>query len=202
MLFCDLDNLKGVNDSLGHAAGDQLLTQVADRLRAELRPADTLARLGGDEFAVLIEDGADPAAVGDRLVRTLQRPFFVEGMRLDARISVGVTVVNPGSPPPSLQTLLSQADVAMYAAERAGKGKVERYRGGMTLPETEDLMLAEPLRAAFLAGDVKAHFQPIIDLSTGAVRGFEALARWSYQGRRSPRSRWSRSPCAPVSTGP
>ncbi len=107
-------------------------------------------------------------------------------MRLDARVSVGVTIVNPGSPPPSLRTLLSQADVAMYTAKRAGKGKVERYRSGMTLPETEDLMLSEPLRPALDAGDVRAFFQPIMDLATGAVRGFEALARWNYQGQLVP----------------
>ncbi len=91
--------------------------------------------------------------------------------------------MHPGAPPPSLRTLLSQADVAMYAAKRAGKGKVERYRSGMTLPETEDLMLSEPLRLALEAGDVKAYFQPVMDLANGGVRGFEALVRWNYQGR-------------------
>jgi diguanylate cyclase (GGDEF)-like protein len=186
VLFCDLDDFKGVNDTLGHAAGDQLLVQVADRLRSTLRPADTLARLGGDEFAVLIEDGEDPSAVGRRLVETLHEPFFIEDMRLDARISVGVTVVHPGSPPPSLRTLLSQADVAMYAAKRAGKGTVERYRSGMTLPETEDLILSEPLRLALASGDVRAFYQPVMDLSSGGVRGFEALARWNYQGKLVP----------------
>jgi diguanylate cyclase (GGDEF)-like protein len=186
VLFCDLDDFKGVNDSLGHAAGDQLLVQVADRLASQLRPADTLARLGGDEFAVLVEQGDDPAAVGRRLVETLQEPFFVDDVRLDARISVGVTIVRPGSPPPSLGTLLSQADVAMYAAKRAGKGKVERYRAGMTLPETEDLMLSEPLRLALANGEVRPYFQPIMDLANGGVRGFEALVRWNYQGRAVP----------------
>ncbi len=186
VLFCDLDDFKGVNDTLGHAAGDQLLVQVAERLRSVLRPVDTLARLGGDEFAVLVENGEDPSAVGRRLVETLRAPFYIDDMRLDARVSVGVTIVNPGSPPPSLRTLLSQADVAMYTAKRAGKGKVERYRSGMTLPETEDLMLSEPLRTALDAGDVRAFFQPIMDLSTGAVRGFEALARWNYQGKLVP----------------
>jgi diguanylate cyclase (GGDEF)-like protein len=185
VLFCDLDDFKRVNDTHGHAAGDLLLVQVAERLRAEVRSADTLARLGGDEFAVLV-DGGDPAALADRLVAALQEPFVVDDMRLDARISVGVTVVHPGAPPPSLRTLLSQADVAMYAAKRAGKGKVERYRSGMTLPETEDLMLSEPLRLALESGDVKAHFQPIVDLAGGGVRGFEALVRWTYQGRPVP----------------
>ena len=186
VLFCDLDDFKGVNDTLGHAAGDHLLVQVAERLRSVLRASDTLARLGGDEFALLVEDGEDPAAVGRRLVDALREPFFVDDMRLDARISVGVTIVHPGSPPPSLRTLLSQADVAMYTAKRAGKGKVERYRSGMTLPETEDLMLSEPLRQALAAGDVRAFFQPIMDLDSGGVRGFEALARWNYQGKLVP----------------
>jgi diguanylate cyclase len=186
VLFCDLDDFKGVNDTLGHAAGDNLLVQVAERLHSVLRASDTLARLGGDEFAVLVEDGEDPAAVGRRLVDALREPFFVDGMRLDARISVGATIVHPGSPPPSLRTLLSQADVAMYAAKRAGKDTVERYRSGMTLPETEDLMLSEPLRRALDAGDVRAFFQPIMDLSNGGVRGFEALARWNYQGKLVP----------------
>ena len=146
VLFCDLDDFKGVNDTLGHAAGDTCWCRSPSGCGSVLRASDTLARLGGDEFAVLVEDGEDPAAVGRRLVDALREPFFVDDMRLDARISVGVTIVHPGSPPPSLRTLLSQADVAMYAAKRAGKGKVERYRSGMTLPETEDLMLSEPLR--------------------------------------------------------
>jgi diguanylate cyclase (GGDEF)-like protein len=186
VLFCDLDDFKGVNDSLGHVAGDELLVQVAERLAGQLRPTDTLARLGGDEFAVLVEDGDDPSAVGRRLVETLEEPFYVDDIRLDARVSVGVTIVEPGTTPPSLGSLLSQADVAMYAAKRAGKGTVEHYRSGMTLPETEHLLLSEPLRQALEAGDVRAVFQPIIDLGSGTVSGFEALARWTYDGRAIP----------------
>lgn len=186
VLFCDLDDFKGVNDTLGHAAGDQLLVQVATRLRSEVRASDTLARLGGDEFAVLVAEGTDPTGLAERLVSALHKPFVVDDMRLDARISVGVTIVHPGAPAPPLSSLLSQADVAMYAAKRAGKGKVERYRSGMTLPETEDLMLSEPLRAALHNGDVKAYFQPVVDLGNGGVRGFEALVRWNYQGRPVP----------------
>jgi diguanylate cyclase len=186
VLFCDLDDFKGVNDSLGHVAGDQLLVQVAERLAGQLRPGDTLARLGGDEFAVLVQEGDDPAAVGRRLVDNLQEPFYVDGVRVDARLSVGVTIVEPGMTPPSLGSLLSQADVAMYAAKRAGKGTVEHYRTGMTLPETEHLLLSEPLRHALAAGDVCAVFQPIMDVASGTVSGFEALARWTYEGRAVP----------------
>ncbi|MFL6101020.1 MAG: putative bifunctional diguanylate cyclase/phosphodiesterase, partial [Actinomycetales bacterium] len=186
VLFCDLDDFKGVNDSLGHIVGDQLLVHVADRLRRQLRPMDTLARLGGDEFAVLVEDLDDPATVAHRLVETLQEPFFLDDNRLDARISVGVTIVEPGTTPPTLSSLLSQADVAMYAAKRAGKGTVEHFHAGMTLPETEQLLLAEPLRSALANGDVRAVFQPVMDLGSDTVSSFEALARWTYDGRPVP----------------
>ena len=182
VLFCDLDAFKAVNDSLGHAQGDQLLARVAERLRAVLRPGDTLARLGGDEFAVLLEDGVDPAQTASRLVDAMRLPFGVGGTELSVTMSVGIAALDPGAVTPDLDALLSHADVAMYAAKRSGKARVVVYERGMTLPETQDLELRGPLATALGDGSVTAWLQPVVDLATGRVLGVEALARWLYRG--------------------
>ena len=145
VLFCDLDDFKSVNDSLGHGAGDELLIRVADRLRGSLRPGDTLARLGGDEFAVLLEDGSEPAAVGARLVQALRDPFAVADTQLTVRASVGLTQLQPEDPTPSLDDLLAHADIAMYAAKRSGKGQLACYDTSMASPYAADLALRLPL---------------------------------------------------------
>ena len=182
VLFCDLDAFKAVNDSLGHAQGDQLLVRVAERLRAVLRPGDTLARLGGDEFAVLLEDGVDPAQTASRLVDGMRLPFAVGGTELSVTMSVGIATLGPDALTPDLDALLSHADVAMYAAKRSGKARLVVYERGMTLPETQDLELRGPLAAALGDGSVTAWLQPVVDIATGRVLGVEALARWLYRG--------------------
>ncbi len=182
VLFCDLDDFKVVNDTYGHAAGDALLTQVADRWRGVIRSGDTLARLGGDEFAVLLEDGGEAAVTAARLCAAMSVPFSVGGRLLAVQASVGVTVVTEGAPVPTLDTVLSQADTAMYAVKRAGKGGLRMYEPGMALTETEEATYLEPLLETLLTKQLGVVYQPIVDLDSGAVVGVEALARWSHAG--------------------
>ncbi len=182
VLLVDLDGFKAVNDTLGHAAGDDLLVVAAQLLQRAVRPGDTLARLGGDEFAVLLEDVGDPAVVGDRLVEVFANPFAVGGRLLGVSATVGVAVLTDPTGV-DVEAVLSRADIAMYSAKRAGKGRFAVYDPAMTLPEAEVLELREPLRCAIATGDVEVHYQPIVDLRTGGTIGFEALARWSHEGR-------------------
>ncbi len=183
VVFCDLDAFKGVNDGLGHAAGDALLVAVAERLGSALRGEDTLARLGGDEFAALVEDPAVAEIVARRMAGTLLAPFtLADGTTLHARASFGVAVVARDDPTPTLDDLLARADVAMYVAKRAGGARVALHEQGMTLREARDLALHLPLVAAVERDEVELHYQPVVDLRSGRVVSFEALARWEHDG--------------------
>jgi diguanylate cyclase (GGDEF)-like protein len=182
ILFCDLDDFKAVNDTVGHGAGDELLIRVAERLRGVLRAGDTLARLGGDEFAVLVEDGVDPVGVASRIVETLHFPFALESGELAIGVSVGVTELTGEQANPTRDALLAQADIAMYMAKRRGKGQIQLYQSDMILPDTADLRLRDPLLRAVRNGAVIAAYQPIVRIDGGEVTGFEALARWSHDG--------------------
>lgn len=186
VLLVDLDDFKAVNDTLGHAAGDDLLVRVGERLRGALRSGDTLARLGGDEFAVLLEDGGEPATTADRVVACLAGPFRIGSTSIHARASVGLAELAADATVVTVDTMLARADLAMYTAKRAGKGCLAVYDPLMTLPEGRDLELREHLRAAIATGAVTAAFQPIIDLRTGQPIGFESLARWVHQGEIIP----------------
>lgn len=183
LAWIDLDDFKLVNDTCGHAAGDQLLVTVGERLRGAMRMGDTVARLGGDEFAVLIEDGSDPTLVAERICSELRRPFVIDGALHTVTASVGVAILEPGDVPLDPAELLSRADVAMYEAKKAGKNRVAVYGPGMTLPGTEDAMLRDPLRRAIDARDIGVVFQPLVSAADGTLRGFEALARWTHRGR-------------------
>jgi len=183
VLFLDLDDFKDVNDTLGHGAGDLLLGAVATRLRAAARPGDTVARLGGDEFAVLLEDVADPIAAelaAQRVIDALLAPFRLGGRELVVRASAGVA---PAGPDDDADTLLRHADLAMYAAKVAGGGRVRVFEPGMSAAVLEEFELRTDLRGAAEAGQMVVHYQPLIDLETGAVRGVEALVRWAHPRR-------------------
>jgi diguanylate cyclase len=183
VLFCDLDDFKTVNDTMGHGAGDALLVRVAERMRGTLRPGDTLARLGGDEFAVLLEDDGEPAVVAGRLVDSLRNSFTISDVLITIRASVGITELLAQQPTPTLDDLLAQADIAMYAAKRAGKGQLALYDPGMTVPYADDLHLRQPLIRAIADRALAVAYQPIVDMNTGHVVGLEALARWTHDGQ-------------------
>lgn len=155
VLFCDLDDFKQVNDTLGHAAGDELLCLMAERLRRCVRSGDTVARLGGDEFAVILDDEHTlPAVVGERMLAMLGEPVTLAGHSLTPRASAGLVVVQSGEPTVTADLLLSRADAAMYAAKRGGKGRLIAYPGGFEhAPPAPDLsaLLAEALAEALTA---------------------------------------------------
>ena len=188
MLLCDLDDFKVVNDTLGHAAGDELLVRVAERLRGALRSADTLARLGGDEFAVLLEHGDQAEVTAARVGDALDAPFRVAGTSVAVRASVGVAVVPASARTPELGVLLGQADTAMYAAKRSGKRQVRVYEPGMSLVEVQEGRIADALAEAVATGTLQVVYQPVVTVATGVVEGVEALARWTWEGRAVPPS--------------
>ena len=179
VLFLDLDDFKGVNDTLGHAAGDTLLRGVGVRLREVLSPSYTVARLGGDEFAVLIEEVAGAASAVDaaeRLVASLQRPFEVEGREVFVTASVGIALGTVAD------DLLRAADVAMYRAKSSGKAQYVVYVPTMAEDLVGRLELVAELRRA-RPDEFVVHYQPLVDLESRAVVGVEALVRWNHPTR-------------------
>jgi diguanylate cyclase (GGDEF)-like protein/PAS domain S-box-containing protein len=182
--YVDLDDFKTVNDSLGHGAGDELLMVVADRLRGCVRPGDTPARLGGDEFAVLIEDATELRAiieVADRVLEALQRPVTIDGTAVSVRASVGVATA--AGQRLTTAELLRNADLAMYAAKAAGKGRVEVFEPEMHQRAVDRLSITSELERSLAEGRIGVAYQPIVELATRRIVGFEALARWSHPTR-------------------
>jgi diguanylate cyclase (GGDEF)-like protein/PAS domain S-box-containing protein len=182
VLLVDLDDFKLVNDTLGHATGDALLVAVAGRLSGQLRPKDLAARLGGDEFAVLIEGAVRPSEVegiAARIVEALASPIEVAG-GLMTSASVGVASTGDTSGPVDL---LRQADLALYAAKAAGKGRWRRYRPSLHLAAVDRLAVRTELRHALEAGQLQMRYQPIVDLTGYGTVGVEALVRW-HSARR------------------
>ncbi|MDG4823123.1 EAL domain-containing protein [Asanoa sp. WMMD1127] len=183
VLFIDLDDFKVVNDTLGHASGDQVLKAVAERISAALRPHDTAARLGGDEFAVLIDDAGEPADVedaADRITRTLREPYTVSGELVSCSASIGIGTTADASDGPEL---LRQADLALYVAKGAGKAQWRRYQPELHTTFVERLELRAELDHAIHDGGLALEFQPIVSLNDGHTAGFEALLRWNHPTR-------------------
>ncbi len=184
VLFLDLDGFKEVNDSLGHATGDMLLIQVAERLRSCVRPIDTVARLGGDEFAVLIADKSserDGTAVADRITRALREPFKLEGREIEVGASIGIAATDQDVE--DADHLLRNADLAMYRAKATGAGGFERYHPRLHVALVERLQLEAELRQALAADELELHYQPTLAFATGEIQGVEALARWKHPRR-------------------
>ena len=177
VLFLDLDGFKAINDDLGHAAGDELLVAFAERLRSNVRPEELPARLGGDEFAVLLEAGGRDVAVevAERLVEAVKNPFSIHGRRLAVRLSIGIA---PASSASGVEELLANADVAMYAAKSEGLSSYALYSERMRGSAQARRQLGEALEDALERDQIAVHYQPIVDLRTGATVAFEALARW------------------------
>ena len=191
VLFIDLDDFKTINDSLGHAAGDQLLREVGERLKECLRAADTAARLGGDEFAILLEDGGEgiqAVDVADRMMQMLEAPFALEGKEVFVRASVGIAVADGGDEPSaSAEELLRNADVAMYMAKERGKGRYQVFEPAMHDTALKRLELKADLQRARRARRVR----PALPAGhraarRGKISGVEALIRWNH-----PSAAWS-----------
>ncbi len=184
LLFVDLDNFKGINDSLGHAVGDQLLRSVAARIKACVAPGDLLARLGGDEFALLswqAGDEASAAELGDRLLAALATPCQLEDVRVEVRASIGMALAPRDGTSP--QTLLQSADLALYAAKAGGRNTHRFFVPVMGESARARARLQQELGVALADEQFAVHYQPQISTRTGAVVGFEALVRWQHQER-------------------
>jgi diguanylate cyclase (GGDEF)-like protein/PAS domain S-box-containing protein len=183
VLLVDLDGFKQVNDSLGHDAGDQLLKAVAERFESVSRPSDTLARLGGDEFALLIDGAHEQQAVSvaQRLLDVLAEPVWVAERELIVGASIGIALHAGG--PGEGEELVRHADVAMYAAKEAGRGRYEVFRYQMARELGELLGLEHELRLGLQRGEFTLHYQPEVDLENGDIVGVEALLRWTSPKR-------------------
>lgn len=179
VIFIDLDHFKLVNDSYGHAAGDRLLIAIGKRLQHCLRPGDALARLGGDEFAILLDDvssTSDATTIADRLQQSLGEPFDLDGREVWASASVGIAYSNPRYQSPD--DLLRDADTAMYRAKAQGRAQAQTFDPSMHASAIERLTLETQLRRAIERREFLVYYQPIIELDSRQVCGFESLIRW------------------------
>lgn len=187
VLYLDLDRFKIVNDSLGHSAGDSLLIQTATRLRDCVRPGDLVARLGGDEFAILLrnlrgEDArTDARTVAERIHRALSRPFHVKGRDLFSSVSIGIAMCSISAATP--ESILRDADNAMYRAKAEGTGRITVFDVHMHEHIVRQLQLEMDLRLAVERDQFVLHYQPVVSLESGAITGFEALIRWEHPTR-------------------
>ena len=184
VLFINLDHFKTVNDSLGHHAGDQLLCDVAERLRQSVRDTDLVARLSGDEFVAVLTDihtPDDAALVADKLIETMRSAFTVGQLPLTMSPSIGISLF-PGDDT-TVQGLLRCADTAMYHAKDSGRGNRQFYQPGMDVHATDVLQQERQLREAIANNAFVLHYQPQISLADGSLKGFEALVRWRHPER-------------------
>jgi diguanylate cyclase (GGDEF)-like protein/PAS domain S-box-containing protein len=185
LLLVDLDGFKQINDNFGHDVGDQLLVQVAARFEEVTRPGDTVARFGGDEFAVLVEGSEQFAvALAERLLAQLSLPATVADRTLAFGASIGI-VVDSGAGEAGREELIRRADIAMYAAKKAGRGRYEVFRGEMAREFGETLGLEYELRLGLQRNEFALHYQPEIEVVGGAIVGVEALLRWASPTRGS-----------------
>jgi len=184
LLFFDVDKFKLVNDTRGHDVGDDLLCQIADRIRTVLRPSDLVARLGGDEFVVLfdgVESDAHALAVGRRVTEVIEStPMALPSGELSVTISAGVALSHTGTPP---TRLMREADAAMYRAKELGRARLELYDDDLRRRVAERVALADEMSRAMADNSIALHYQPFVSLRTGQVTGMEALARWNHPTR-------------------
>ena len=184
VLFLDLDRFKVINDTLGHAVGDQLLVEVSNRLGSSLRPGDTVARLGGDEFGLLLEDVADgetAEAVALRIEAELAKPLHFEGREIFITASIGIALSSARLGMP--EEILRDADLAMYHAKAKGNARHEIFDDSMSVPALDRMDLEMDLRSAISHHEFRLHYQPILRLDTGRITEVEALIRWQHAKR-------------------
>jgi diguanylate cyclase (GGDEF)-like protein len=180
VLFLDLDNFKAANDSLGHAAGDLLLVEVAARIRGVTHGSATVARLGGDEFAILLAPVASPGeavVTAENVIVAVEAPLELSGRTVHVGASIGVAFGRPGG---DADELLRDADVAMYRAKAAGKGRYQVFAPEMHRALLHRLELEAELRGVLERDELVLYYQPVVELQGGRVRGFEALVRWRH----------------------
>lgn len=184
VLFLDVDRFKVINDSLGHLAGDQLLIGIGQRLTACTRAEDTIARLGGDEFAILLEELTNPAQaieVAERVLAALSCPFLLEGHEVFTSASIGIAF--PSEETQTAEDLLRDADTAMYRAKSLGKARYEVFSMTMRAQSIALMQIETDLRRATERKEFLVYYQPIVDLSTRKIVGFETLLRWQHPER-------------------
>ena len=184
VLFLDLDRFKSVNDSLGHLTGDELLISFAARLSCCLRPSDTVARLGGDEFTILLEDPREPddaCSVASRILAALRSPFLLGTNEVYITSSIGIATSSANYSRP--QDILRDADTAMYRAKALGKSRYQIFDAAMHAGAVHQLQIENDLRRAIDRQEFELHYQPIRDLRSGRLTGFEALIRWRHPER-------------------
>jgi len=184
VLFFDFDRFKLVNDSLGHDAGDALLCDIARIFRAELRGTDTVARFGGDEFVVLLTNlskGSDALAIAEKLLAAFAEPHQIEDHLVVSTASIGLVTNDRGYE--TAGEMIRDADAAMYQAKENGRGRVVEYDENMHANAMERLTLEQDLRNAVADDQLRLLYQPIVELSTGRIKGFEALIRWAHPSR-------------------
>jgi len=186
VLFLDLDDFKTINDSLGHAVGDELLRLVASRLIGVLRAEDTACRMGGDEFAFLLEDapGDHVEAVANRILEALGQPFDIAGKSVRLTASLGIALGDASASDVtgegSADEILRDADTAMYAAKALGKGRIQHFERGMDEPMRRRRELRSALERALEGGELLLEYQPVVDMRAGTLVGVEALVRWNH----------------------
>ena len=181
VMFLDFDRFKLINDSLGHQAGDEFLIQVSRRILGRLRPHDIVARLGGDEFAILslqVKEVGDITALADRVMAALREPFRIAETVLNSSASIGITTSGIGYSRP--EDVLRDADIAMYRAKSAGKDRYAIFDVELHAEVAERMRLEGDLRIALQDGQLSVAYQPLYELATGRLAGFEALARWMH----------------------
>ncbi|MGZ5651066.1 MAG: putative bifunctional diguanylate cyclase/phosphodiesterase, partial [Usitatibacter sp.] len=184
VMYLDFDRFKMVNDSLGHKAGDELLVNLAKRLKATIRPTDVLARLGGDEFAILLEDlhrQRDAVDITERIQRELQKPFQLGSMEVAISASIGITFSTNGYQ--TSDQIIRDADIAMYKAKSKGKAQYALFDSSLHQHVTSQLKLETELRKALGLGQIFLDYQPICSLADRQLIGFEALVRWQHPER-------------------
>jgi diguanylate cyclase (GGDEF)-like protein/PAS domain S-box-containing protein len=184
VMFVDLDRFKTINDSLGHSVGDLLLKEVAKRLVKQLREVDTICRTGGDEFVVVlpeIKHAADAANVAQKIIENLSHPIRVEERELTVTPSIGIAVFPDDGR--DAETLIRNADAAMYHAKEMGRANSQFFTEQMNLSASRRLSLENDLRRALARGELRVHYQPIVDVKTGKTAAHEALVRWQHPER-------------------